>query len=291
MSGAQLELATAAGRFAAVDHGGRGPDCLLIHGTGQNAVAWQACAPLLAERFRVVAFDLRGHGRTREDSSNAEQYWRDLGPIAAALRMESPLLIGHSTGAYAASAYVAAGGQAAGVVCVDGFTLDSASTLAAAATAATALPALRSLFRMFRYGWRASRADRDAYLSKVVQDAPRDWLNCDIEPELLRAMLERCFVEERGVWLRRPTLAEIAVVSAPGAERGGHALQRGVREDRRAAAARLGAARASGRSVRRAASARGSGCSPHAGLDRRLAQRAVTAARGARAADLAARVS
>ena len=43
------------------------PALLLIHGWAQHSVAWTAQAPL-AERFRVVALDLRGHG-----SSDAPQ--------------------------------------------------------------------------------------------------------------------------------------------------------------------------------------------------------------------------
>jgi haloacetate dehalogenase len=43
-------------------HGGRGPPLLLLHGNPQTHVMWHKVAPRLAERFTVVAADLRGYG-------------------------------------------------------------------------------------------------------------------------------------------------------------------------------------------------------------------------------------
>jgi haloacetate dehalogenase len=48
--------------------GGEGPPLLLLHGNPQTHVSWHAIAPQLAERFTVVAADLRGYG----DSSAPE---------------------------------------------------------------------------------------------------------------------------------------------------------------------------------------------------------------------------
>lgn len=209
----EFQLETTAGTFGVIDYGGSGPDCLLIHGTGQNAAAWDGVAKRLASKVRTVAFDMRGHGQTPVDSQDSEQYWRDLGPVADALGMRLPILIGHSTGAYAASAYAAAGGRVAQIVCVDGFTLDAPGT-ALDAAASMVGPSPATLFEMFRYGWFADSAERAAYIEQVIDAAPKDWLNAEVEPHLLRHMLERCFEKSRGGWLRRPTLNEIATVSA-----------------------------------------------------------------------------
>ena len=48
--------------------GGSGPPLLLLHGHPQTHVTWRKIAPRLAERFTVVAADLRGYG----DSSKPE---------------------------------------------------------------------------------------------------------------------------------------------------------------------------------------------------------------------------
>ncbi|WP_183508900.1 alpha/beta fold hydrolase [Methylobacterium brachythecii] len=42
--------------------GGSGPPLLLLHGHPQTHATWHAVAPRLAERFSVVAMDLRGYG-------------------------------------------------------------------------------------------------------------------------------------------------------------------------------------------------------------------------------------
>lgn len=42
--------------------GGSGPALLLLHGHPQSHVMWHRVAPALAERFTVVALDLRGYG-------------------------------------------------------------------------------------------------------------------------------------------------------------------------------------------------------------------------------------
>jgi len=55
--------------------GGSGPPVLLLHGCPQTSVTWRGVAPTLAERFTVVATDLRGYGSSshpvgRADHSN-----------------------------------------------------------------------------------------------------------------------------------------------------------------------------------------------------------------------------
>ncbi len=46
------------------DFGGAGPTLLLIHGAGHSSENWRQAAPLLDPHFRVLAMDVRGHGRS-----------------------------------------------------------------------------------------------------------------------------------------------------------------------------------------------------------------------------------
>jgi haloacetate dehalogenase len=57
------EIETARGTIVA-RVGGSGPPVLLLHGYPQTHLMWHSAAPLLAERFTVVAPDLPGYGRS-----------------------------------------------------------------------------------------------------------------------------------------------------------------------------------------------------------------------------------
>jgi len=57
----RTEIATSGARIH-LRHGGKGPPLLLLHGNPLSHVSWHKMAPLLAERFHVVACDLRGYG-------------------------------------------------------------------------------------------------------------------------------------------------------------------------------------------------------------------------------------
>jgi magnesium chelatase accessory protein len=91
---------------------GRGPCVLLIHGTGASTHSWRALAPLLAERFTVLAFDLPGHaftlgmpsgGLTLDAISDA------LATLLESLAIRPRLIIGHSAGAAIAARMALAG--------------------------------------------------------------------------------------------------------------------------------------------------------------------------------------
>ncbi|GAC1456805.1 MAG: pimeloyl-ACP methyl ester esterase BioH [Steroidobacteraceae bacterium] len=58
---------------------GRGKDLVLLHGWGLNLGVWDELARTLARRFRVIAIDLPGHGRSDWDPravTPAAQAWR-----------------------------------------------------------------------------------------------------------------------------------------------------------------------------------------------------------------------
>jgi len=203
------------GSLAAIDHGGTGRPVLLVHGSGHNAAAWADVVAGLLTDHRVVAVDLRGHGRSSAESRNAEQYWRDLAVVIAELGWDRPLLVGHSTGGYAVTAVTAAGLVDPAAVCVvDGLVLDdrptAARTLAGFRTAAAA----DEMRRTFGYGRRFGAAERDAWIDEQVAAAATDWLNAGSDPDLVRAVCTRSFrADAGGRFLRRPTPEEIAATT------------------------------------------------------------------------------
>ena len=56
-----IRIATAGAEINGVV-GGSGPPVLLLHGWPQTHLEWRHVAPALAERFTLVATDLRGYG-------------------------------------------------------------------------------------------------------------------------------------------------------------------------------------------------------------------------------------
>jgi pimeloyl-ACP methyl ester carboxylesterase len=72
-----------------------------LHGLGGSAVNFAAVGPLLADRFRVVAVDLLGHGRTHADCNGAGAVEANLQLVRRFCRevADGPvILMGHSLG-------------------------------------------------------------------------------------------------------------------------------------------------------------------------------------------------
>jgi len=89
-----------------VRHGGNGPPLLLLHGHPQTHLMWHAVAPGLADRFTVVAPDLRGYGESTkpETTPDHEPYSkramaRDQVELMRQYGFERFFVCGHDRGA------------------------------------------------------------------------------------------------------------------------------------------------------------------------------------------------
>jgi pimeloyl-ACP methyl ester carboxylesterase len=81
---------------------GEGPDLVLIHGLTGNLAVWHLkMVPMLRDHFRVLTYDLRGHGYSDMPPSgySAGDMATDLTGLLDALGIERAFLAGHSFGA------------------------------------------------------------------------------------------------------------------------------------------------------------------------------------------------
>jgi pimeloyl-ACP methyl ester carboxylesterase len=85
---------------------GNGPPVLLLHGWPQDAASWRYVIPRLADRYRLIAPDLRGFGRSGAPGSGYDgmTFGADAIALLDALEIERAHLIGHDWGGFAAFA-------------------------------------------------------------------------------------------------------------------------------------------------------------------------------------------
>ncbi|WP_207477319.1 alpha/beta fold hydrolase [Arenibaculum pallidiluteum] len=99
------------------------PEILFIHGLRQSRLSWdkQFADPALAG-FRLVRFDLRGHGdsdkpRAPEAYADAGLWGEDIAAVIAAAKLRRPVLVGWSLGGFVAGGYLRShgGSRVAGI--------------------------------------------------------------------------------------------------------------------------------------------------------------------------------
>jgi haloacetate dehalogenase len=101
----EFDIATA-GTTIHGRRGGQGPPVLLLHGIPETHLMWHRVAPQLAERFTVVATDLRGFGASGTPPSTPDhapysmrEIARDQVEVMNALGYEEFAVAGHDRGA------------------------------------------------------------------------------------------------------------------------------------------------------------------------------------------------
>jgi 3-oxoadipate enol-lactonase len=89
---------------------GEGSTLVLIHGLGMNRQMWQWLAPTLAEHFRVVSYDLIGHGESDKPAGPyaMPDFVDQIRDLADELEIDDFALVGFSLGGLIARAYALA---------------------------------------------------------------------------------------------------------------------------------------------------------------------------------------
>ncbi|MEA2643555.1 MAG: hypothetical protein QOG08_581 [Chloroflexota bacterium] len=108
--------------------GSEQPPLLLLHGLSSNARYWERLARHLPDR-RLIALDQRGHGLTGQPPQvpafpggyAMDELLKDVDFVIAELRLDQPVVVGHSWGATVALELVGTRqGTAGGLVFIDG---------------------------------------------------------------------------------------------------------------------------------------------------------------------------
>ena len=121
--GERLAVEVDGASIAALAWGERGaPTLVLVHGGAAHAQWWAPLAPLLADRHRVVALDMSGHGESDRRATYSVTTWADevLAVAAAAGGSGRPVVIGHSMGGFVTIATAALhGSDLEGAIIID----------------------------------------------------------------------------------------------------------------------------------------------------------------------------
>ena len=91
-------------------HGGCGPVLVALHGLGADGDNWLRIAPNLTRRFRVIAPDLPGFGRSvgeQELNFDIDSQTQRLNQFLEALGVSPHIMIGNSMGGWIAASYAA----------------------------------------------------------------------------------------------------------------------------------------------------------------------------------------
>src|SRR3954464_11803868 len=85
-----------------VAEAGDGPPLLLVHGWPQHWWSWRKVIPRLAERYRVLAVDLRGHGWSEAPPGDYAKatFAADLLALLDAEGIERTKILAHAGGGY-----------------------------------------------------------------------------------------------------------------------------------------------------------------------------------------------
>jgi pimeloyl-ACP methyl ester carboxylesterase len=86
---------------------GEGPPVILLHGFPETNFAWRFQIPALAERYRVIAPDLRGYGESDKPATGYDKrnMAKDIRELMRVLDLPKIALVGHDRGARVATRF------------------------------------------------------------------------------------------------------------------------------------------------------------------------------------------
>ena len=155
---------------------------LFLHGLGGNYGTWQVALGSLAERHRVVALDLPGHGKSSKPDASAFDYSvtnlaKAVGRAIETLKLKQPIVVGHSLGgAVAMQLALDLGDRIGGLVLIDsaGLGREIGAELRALMAGEAGSSTARGLLALFYHDQRLV-LDRGVEEMAATQTQPGAW--------------------------------------------------------------------------------------------------------------------
>lgn len=195
--------------LAVRDHGGEGPDVLLVHGAQRTLEDWVPVLQHLSG-IRAVAFDLRMHGRSGTlAAATLDDFVRDIDTVVREFGLSRPLVVGHSFGGVLALQDASGHPDRAGVVDIDGFDFRQRELYDQIDTAEV---------DRFLDGFRFASGDDsgdDAWLDQQRETMSSLNAAWQIPADVATATFGRMFLREGPDWVRRPPNTFFDLVNAP----------------------------------------------------------------------------
>jgi pimeloyl-ACP methyl ester carboxylesterase len=181
---------------------------VLVHGLGSSCHIWDLVAPKLAEQYRVLAVDQRGHGESEQpdDGYDFASIVADLSSFLTAAGAEPPLvLVGHSWGASVVLHFaVEHPDRCAGIVLVDGGTGSPGERMAWDETLARLTPPEIDGLRWEDLRQRMTR-NNGVYEDPRVEAVGRSLFHFDAEGRISRRLkIPNHLRVLRALWEQRP---------------------------------------------------------------------------------------
>ena len=200
------------GTLGVMDFGGTGDPVLLVHSPGHSAATWVLLAPLLVERHRVLALDLRGHGHSQAPQLPADAAWADVATVIEALDLGPTILVGHDHGAFLTGhAAIERPELVRALITVDGNAVlgaDETLEMLQLAVDPALAEAMAARFNLGRIAH--TPQERDEMIATSMGRYGEDWLLADADQEGLRAEVERSLVPlPDGTWLHTPAIDDL----------------------------------------------------------------------------------
>ena len=161
---------------------GRGPDVVLLHGTGASSHSWVPLAPLLEQRFRLIAIDLPGQGFTGmapTSQCTLPGMSQAVAGLLSELDINPRLLVGHSAGAAVASSLCLRGScNPAAIVSINGALLPFGRAAAPVFSQAARLLASMPVFPQLVALHAVPRKPVERMLRQTGSAIPADMVRC-----------------------------------------------------------------------------------------------------------------